>query len=56
MSKSVAERLTMNDMLDSYSGNFGDCCICNGCFVICQQNIDILQKPAASIITIEEPH
>ena len=30
MSKSVAERLTMNEMLDSYSGNFEDCCIWNG--------------------------
>jgi len=29
MSKSVAKRLTMNKMLGSYSGNFGDCCIWN---------------------------
>jgi hypothetical protein len=26
-----------------------------GCFVICQKHIDILQKPAASINTTEEP-
>ena len=26
-----------------------------GCFVICQKHIDILEKPVASIITIEEP-
>ena len=30
MPKSVAKRLTMNETLDSYSGNFGDCCIWNG--------------------------